>query len=210
MRRIALVTDDLNNVSRRDFPALTSFHDREEMDALQRDLREHAGVSVLIYSQTCATEKRRRRKRGKMEDPDRYIIINEEICEGCGDCSATSNCLSVEPVDTPLGRKRRVNLSSCNKDFTCLDGFCPSFVTVKGPRRVASADVNRLPGIETALAALPAPILPKTGTPYDILMTGVGGTGVTTVGAVLSMAAHIDGMATTLLNFPAWLRNSAP
>jgi len=201
VQRIALVTDDLDSVSRRDFPALTSFHDRAEMDALQRELRDHAGVSVLIYSQTCATEKRRRRKRGKMEDPDRYVVINEEVCEGCGDCSVASNCLSVEPVDTPLGRKRRVNLSSCNKDFTCLDGFCPSFVTVEGPRRAASADESRLPDIETAMAALPAPALPKTDAPYDILVTGVGGTGVTTIGAVLSMAAHLDGTATTLLNF---------
>ena len=157
VQRIALVTDDLTDVSRRDFPALTSFHDRAEMDALQRELRDYAGVSVLIYSQTCATEKRRRRKRGKMEDPDRYVVINEEVCEGCGDCSVASNCLSVEPVDTPLGRKRRVNLSSCNKDFTCLDGFCPSFVTVEGPRLAASADKRSLPDIETALAALPVP-----------------------------------------------------
>ena len=138
------------------------------MDALQRELRDHAGVSVLIYSQTCATEKRRRRKRGKMEDPDRYVVINEEVCEGCGDCSVASNCLSVEPVDTPLGRKRRVNLSSCNKDFTCLDGFCPSFVTVEGPRRAASADESRPPDIETVMAALPAPALPKTDAPYDL------------------------------------------
>ena len=201
VRRIALVTDDLRGVTRRDYPRLTSFHDRSEMDRLQRELREYEGVSVLIYSQTCASEKRRRRKRGTMQDPDRYVVINQEVCEGCGDCSVASNCLSVEPVDTPLGRKRRVNLSSCNKDFTCLDGFCPSFVTVEGPRRAPAADGRDLPDIAAAMAALPPPTLPRTDAPYDILVTGVGGTGVTTVGAVLSMAAHLDGTATTLLNF---------
>ena len=199
--RIALVSDDLDAVPRRDYPAITSFHDRAEMDALQRELREFEGVSVLIYSQTCATEKRRRRKRGTMEDPDRHVVINQAVCEGCGDCSVASNCLSVEPVDTPLGRKRRVNLSSCNKDFTCLDGFCPSFVTVEGPRLAAQAKARALPDVTAALAALTPPELPSAAAPYDILVTGVGGTGVTTVGAVLSMAAHLDGTATTLLNF---------
>ena len=199
--RIALVSDELDRVARRDYPAITSFHDRDEMDTLQRELREFEGVSVLIYSQTCATEKRRRRKRGTMPDPDRHVVINQAVCEGCGDCSVASNCLSVEPVDTPLGRKRRVNLSSCNKDFTCLDGFCPSFVTVDGPRLKSTMDAEAIPDITVALAALTPPKLPPVGDPYDILLTGVGGTGVTTVGAVLSMAAHLDGTATTLLNF---------
>ncbi len=199
--RIALVSDDLDSVSRRAYPPFTSFHDRAEMDALQRELREFKGVSVLIYSQTCATEKRRRRKRGTMTDPDRHLVINKAVCEGCGDCSVASNCLSVEPVDTPLGRKRRVNLSSCNKDFTCLDGFCPSFVTVEGARQSAGTQASALPDFTSALAALDPPTLPRIGAPYDILLTGVGGTGVTTVGAVLSMAAHLDGTATTLLNF---------
>ena len=199
--RIALVSDELDSVPRRDYPAITSFHDRAEMDTLQRELRTFEGVSVLIYSQTCATEKRRRRKRGTMQDPDRHVVINQAVCEGCGDCSVASNCLSVEPVDTPLGRKRKINLSSCNKDFTCLDGFCPSFVTVEGPRLTATPTAASLPDITAALAALAPPNLPRVGDPYDILLTGVGGTGVTTVGAVLSMAAHLDGSATTLLNF---------
>ncbi|MGC6519528.1 MAG: indolepyruvate ferredoxin oxidoreductase family protein [Candidatus Puniceispirillaceae bacterium] len=199
--RIALVSDDLDAVPRRDYPASTSFHDRAEMDLLQRELREFEGVSVLIYSQTCATEKRRRRKRGTLPDPDRHVVINQAVCEGCGDCSVASNCLSVEPVDTPLGRKRRINLSSCNKDFTCLDGFCPSFVTVEGPRLAAQEKTGALPDVTAALAALAPPPLPRVSDPYDILLTGVGGTGVTTIGAVLSMAAHLDGTATTLLNF---------
>ena len=208
--RIALVSDEIDLVHRGDYPRQTSFHDRAEMDELQRELREYEGVSVLIYSQTCASEKRRRRKRGTLADPDRFVVINEAVCEGCGDCSIASNCLSVEPVDTPLGRKRRVNLSSCNKDYTCLDGFCPSFVTVEGPRLTAdamntAADGDNydeiLTGLADAAAALPAPPTAPVSDPYSILVTGVGGTGVTTVGAVLSMAAHLDGTATTLLNF---------
>ena len=207
--RIALVSDEIDSHHRPDYPRQTSFHDRAEMDGLQRELREYEGVSILIYSQTCASEKRRRRKRGTLADPDRFVVINEAVCEGCGDCSVASNCLSVEPVDTPLGRKRRVNLSSCNKDFTCLDGFCPSFVTVEGPRRPpalpdgdeAEGDIAGLAGLASHAAALPEPVVGALADPYSILITGVGGTGVTTVGAVLSMAAHLDGTATTLLNF---------
>ena len=209
--RIALVSDEIELHHRADYPRQTSFHDRAEMDALQRELRDYEGVSVLIYSQTCASEKRRRRKRGTLADPDRFVVINEAVCEGCGDCSLASNCLSVEPVDTPLGRKRRVNLSSCNKDYTCLDGFCPSFVTIEGPRLVGDEmaagnmeedeDSGTLASLTAAADALPAPSPAPVGDPYSILVTGVGGTGVTTVGAVLSMAAHLDGTATTLLNF---------
>ncbi|CAI8208458.1 MAG: Uncharacterised protein [SAR116 cluster bacterium] len=198
VRRIALVSDDITAVARGDYPALTSFHDRAEMDSLQRDLREFSDVSVLIYLQTCAAEKRRRRKRGTLADPARHVVINEAVCEGCGDCSIASNCLSVEPLETPLGRKRRINLSSCNKDFTCLDGFCPSFVTVEGDRLTRDAV---MPDFSAAIAALPAPAPAPVDAPYDILVTGVGGTGVVTVGAVLSMAAHLDGTATSLLNF---------
>ena len=198
IRRIALVSDDINAVQRGSFPALTSFHDRAEMDSLQRELREFKGVSILIYQQTCAAEKRRRRKRGAMVDPARHVVINEAVCEGCGDCSVASNCLSVEPLETPLGRKRRINLSSCNKDFTCLDGFCPSFVTIEGDRLATAASMR---DFSAAIATLPDPSPPVIHDAYDIIVTGVGGTGVVTVGAVLSMAAHLDGTATSLLNF---------
>ena len=133
--RIALVSDDAGKFDRAEFPAGTTFHDRAELMPVQRELREVKGVSVLIYEQTCATEKRRRRKRGTMEDPKRFAWINDLVCEGCGDCSVESNCLSVEPRETPLGRKRKINLNSCNKDFSCLNGFCPSFVTVEGATR---------------------------------------------------------------------------
>ena len=200
VRRIAIVSDDPRGMDRSGYPDSASFHDRREMDALQRELRLFEGVSLLLYNQTCAAEKRRRRKRGLMDDPKRFVVINQEVCEGCGDCSIASNCLSVEPVDTPLGRKRRINNASCNKDYTCLDGFCPSFVTVEGERITAAR--RKVPdSITRAIAKLEAPALPAVDERANILVTGVGGTGVTTVGAVLAMAAHLDGTAVSLLNF---------
>ncbi|MDA7966372.1 indolepyruvate ferredoxin oxidoreductase family protein [Ruegeria sp.] len=198
VERIALVSDDISKFRHSDFPQRTTFHDRAEMDALQRELRDIPGVTVLIYEQTCATEKRRRRKRGTMEDPDRFVWINDLVCEGCGDCSVASNCLSVEPRETPLGRKRKINLSTCNKDFSCLNGFCPSFVTVEGAKR-------RKQGAELDLTALEAdlqlPALLALDQPYDLLVTGVGGTGVVTVGALITMAAHLEGKGTSVLDF---------
>ena len=199
VERIALVSDDITKFDAGHFPPGTSFHDRAEMDALQRGLRDHPGVSVLIYEQTCATEKRRRRKRKQVEDPPRFAWINDLVCEGCGDCSVASNCLSVEPFDTPLGRKRRINLNSCNKDFSCLDGFCPSFVTVEGaqrrPRAGAELDLDAL------VRDLPAPDRAPLSTPFDLLVTGVGGTGVVTVGQVITMAAHLEGLGASVLDF---------
>ncbi|WP_164661868.1 indolepyruvate ferredoxin oxidoreductase family protein [Tropicibacter sp. Alg240-R139] len=198
VKRIALVSDNIDKFSRSDFPASTSFHDRKEMDQVQRELREIPGVTVLIYEQTCATEKRRRRKRGTMDDPKRFAWINDLVCEGCGDCSVASNCLSVEPRETPLGRKRKINLSSCNKDFSCLDGFCPSFVTVEGATRRKRAVTLDL---ETVEAGLPTPDLPPLADPFDLLVTGVGGTGVVTVGALITMAAHLEGKGSSVLDF---------
>ncbi|SDW75544.1 indolepyruvate ferredoxin oxidoreductase [Ruegeria halocynthiae] len=198
VERIALVSDDITKFSRTDFPAGTTFHDRAEMDILQRDLRDIPGVTILIYEQTCATEKRRRRKRGTLQDPDRFVWINDLVCEGCGDCSVASNCLSIEPRNTPLGRKRKINLSSCNKDFSCLDGFCPSFVTIDGAtRRKRVADLD----VATLESGLPVPRLPSLDTPFDLLVTGVGGTGVVTVGALITMAAHIEGKGASVLDF---------
>ncbi|MBI3451338.1 MAG: indolepyruvate ferredoxin oxidoreductase family protein [Rhodospirillales bacterium] len=164
---------------------------------LYKDLREIKGVSVLIYDQTCAAEKRRRRKRGTFPDPQKRAFINEAVCEGCGDCSVASNCLSVIPVETEFGRKRAIDQSSCNKDFSCVNGFCPSFVTVHGGkvRKRKSAAVASDP-----FARLPEPVLPKTAEPYNILVTGVGGTGVVTVGALVGMAAHIEGKGCTILD----------
>ncbi len=199
VERIALVSDAPEKFNRRDFPAGTTIHPRSELDAVQRDLREVKGVSALIYEQTCATEKRRRRKRGQAEDPKRFVMINPLVCEGCGDCSVESNCLSVEPVETALGRKRKINLSSCNKDFSCLNGFCPSFVTVEvATRRRKSGAEFDLAG---ALVDLPTPPLPALDDPYDLLVTGVGGTGVVTVGALITMAAHLEGKGSSVLDF---------
>ena len=167
---------------------------RRELDRIQRELREVPGVSVLIYDQTCAAEKRRRRKRGAMVDPDRRAFINHRVCEGCGDCNEKSNCLSVLPLDTEYGRKRRIDQSACNKDFSCVEGFCPSFVTVQGakPRR-GGARIE----VPAGLAALPEPERPRLGDGrvFSMLVAGVGGTGVVTIGALVTMAAHLEGIA---------------
>lgn len=161
--RIALVSDDVAKFPTADFPPGTTFHDRRALDAVQRELREVPGVTVLIYEQTCATEKRRRRKRGELPPVSTFAVINPEVCEGCGDCSVESNCLSVEPLETDLGRKRRINQSTCNADMSCLNGFCPSFVTVEGARRKAPKAVAF--DVDTALEGIPKPTLPKLGHP---------------------------------------------
>ncbi|MCK0142976.1 indolepyruvate ferredoxin oxidoreductase family protein [Aliiroseovarius sp. F20344] len=197
--RIALISDDITKFDRTDFPAGTSFHPRTDLDAVQRDLRDIPGVTVLIYEQTCATEKRRRRKRGKMDDPKRFAFINPDVCEGCGDCSVESNCLSIEPLETEFGRKRKVNLSTCNKDFSCLNGFCPSFVTVEGAVRRKNA--GKALDMAGMTADLPSPPLNRLEKPFDLLVTGVGGTGVVTVGALITMAAHLEGKGASVLDF---------
>lgn len=186
VERIEVVADDPARLPA--LPRGVGLHGRDDLDSVQRALREVPGVSVLIYDQVCATEKRRRRKRGKMEQAPAKVFINERVCEGCGDCSVQSNCLSVVPVETDLGRKRRIDQASCNQDISCVDGFCPSFVTVEGaePRR----DPQRsLPDFN----ALPEPRLPALDAPLDIVVAGVGGTGIVTVGALLTMAAHLEG-----------------
>ncbi len=209
VERIALVSDDIGKFTRSDFPAGTSFHDRRDLDAVQRALREVRGVSVLIYEQACATEKRRRRKRGKLADPQKFVVINELVCEGCGDCSKESNCLSVEPIETEFGPKRRINQSNCNKDFSCLNGFCPSFVTVEGAPRLKPKPRAHA-AVEAALAALPEPDLPVLDKPFDLLVTGVGGTGVVTVGALISMAAHLEGRGASVLDFTGFAQKFGP
>ncbi|MEW6163977.1 MAG: indolepyruvate ferredoxin oxidoreductase family protein [Pseudomonadota bacterium] len=178
-----------------ELPHGTLVRTRDELEQIQREMRDCPGVSALIYDQTCATELRRRRKRGKLPDPAVRVVINEEVCEGCGDCGVQSNCLAVVPVETPLGRKRAIDQSACNKDFSCLNGFCPSFVTVEGGRLRQGKAVAHDDHVE-----LPAPELPATTSPYGILLTGVGGTGVITLGALIGMAAHIDGKGVTTLD----------
>ena len=173
-------------------PGVTIRH-RDELDTVQRELREVPGCTVLIYDQTCATEKRRRRKRGTMVDPVKRVVINELVCEGCGDCSVQSNCLSVEPLETEFGRKRQINQNSCNKDYSCTKGFCPSFVTVEGgalkkPKKEARAKADPF-----TMAPIPLPALPLCEQAYGIVVAGVGGTGVITIGQLLGMAAHLEG-----------------
>src|SRR5437764_12556375 len=164
--------------------------------AVQTSLADVAGLTVPIYDQTCAAEKRRRRKRGQFPDPDKRVIINELVCEGCGDCGVQSNCVSVQPLDTEWGRKRTIDQSSCNKDYSCLKGFCPSFVTVEG------AKLKRGKAIEApaGLPPLPEPALPSLPQTYSIIVTGVGGTGIVTIGGVLGMAAHLEGKGVGIID----------
>ncbi len=171
------------------------FH-RDQLDEVQRELREYPSVSALIYDQTCATEKRRRRKVKQYPDPPRRAFINDRVCEGCGDCSVKSNCLSVEPLETPLGRKRKINQSSCNKDFSCLKGFCPSFVTVEGGQ-LRKPKPRPVSGDELALRD---PVIPAIEHSFGVLIAGVGGTGVITIGQLLGMAAHLEGKAGSVLD----------
>ncbi len=198
VRRIALVSDHPEAFSGRfhNIPGY-SLHHRDEMDSLQRELREYAGTSVLVYQQTCAAEKRRRRKKGKMEDPNRRIFINDAVCEGCGDCSIQSNCLSVIPKKTPLGRKRQIEQSSCNKDYSCVEGFCPSFVSVVG-----GSLRKPKPNSDTSVLAdpLPDPTLPPIDQPWNTVVAGVGGTGVLTIASLVAMAAHIEGKGCATMN----------
>jgi len=172
-------------------PAGIAIEHRDELDRIQREFREIKGCTVIIYDQTCATEKRRRRKRGTLATPARRVVINELVCEGCGDCGEQSNCLSVEPLETEFGRKRTINQSSCNQDFSCLKGFCPSFVTVEGGQLKKKAKGQASSPYE--LGALPEPVVPAAATAYGIVVAGVGGTGVITIGQLLGMAAHIEG-----------------
>jgi indolepyruvate ferredoxin oxidoreductase len=170
-------------------------HHRDELDAIQRELREVKGCTVIIYDQTCATEKRRRRKRGTMVDPAVRVMINELVCEGCGDCGVQSNCLSVEPLETEFGRKRVINQNTCNKDTSCLKGFCPSFISIEGGQLKKKTKAQKFSS--SALPALPMPVIPDLGQadqPYGVVVAGVGGTGVITIGQLLGMAAHLDGL----------------
>ncbi len=198
VQTIIVMSDDIAKWSKPEmFPVGVEFIHRDELDAVQKRMREVAGVSVLIYDQTCATEKRRRRKRGKMEDPNKRIFINSLVCEGCGDCGEKSFCVSLLPKETEYGRKREIDQSSCNKDYSCVKGFCPSFVTVHGgalKKRKGGAgavDFNVLP---------PPVVATDLAQPWNILVTGIGGTGVVTIGALIGMAAHLEGKGATVLD----------
>ncbi len=205
--KVVVVTDQPENYDAVSLPAGVTVHHRGELDVIQRMLREIAGVTVLVYDQTCAAEKRRRRKKNKpgkvvFPDPARRMVINPAVCEGCGDCGVQSNCLSILPLETELGRKRQIEQSSCNKDYSCVEGFCPSFVSVLGGalRKPPSVALS-VADLEQALARYPVPALPALAKPFEMLVAGVGGTGVVTVGALITMAAHLEGKGASTLDF---------
>ena len=194
-QRIDVVTDEPEKYDGVTLAEGVTVHHRDELDRIQREMREIKGTTVIIYDQTCATEKRRRRKRGSLVDPAKRVVINELVCEGCGDCSVQSNCLSVEPLETEFGRKRQINQSSCNKDYSCTKGFCPSFVTVEGGQFKKKAQGQGVSPL--TLGELPEPAIPTTegrnGSVWGIVVAGVGGTGVITIGQLLGVAAHLEG-----------------
>ncbi|HLX28238.1 MAG TPA: indolepyruvate ferredoxin oxidoreductase family protein [Casimicrobiaceae bacterium] len=193
--KIVVVTDQPDKYPAKHFDDDIEIHHRDELDSVQKTLRDTPGTSILLYDQTCAAEKRRRRKRGKYPDPAKRVVINELVCEGCGDCGVKSNCVSVAPIETEFGRKRTIDQSSCNKDYSCVKGFCPSFVTVEGgqlrkPKKAEAVDFSHLP----------EPSRAPSNDPYGVLVTGIGGTGVVTIGALLGMAAHLEGKGVSVLD----------
>ena len=196
-KRVVVVSDEPKKYpSGIDWPKGISFHHRDDLQAVQKVLSEIPGTTVLIYDQTCAAEKRRRRKRGTFPDPDKRVIVNELVCEGCGDCGVQSNCVSVQPLETEFGRKRVIDQSSCNKDYSCIKGFCPSFVTVHGAKLKKGVGAN----LDAPTPPLPEPKLPPMGQTYGIIVTGVGGTGVVTIGGILGMAAHLEGKGVGIID----------
>ncbi len=210
VERIAIVSDEPENFIAGDLPSGVSISHRRDLDAIQRELRDIPGVTVLIYAQTCATEKRRRRKRGKLKDPDKIVMINDLVCEGCGDCSVESNCLSVIPKETPFGRKRQIDQNSCNKDYSCVNGFCPSFVTVEGANKQKAAKKDFSASLKERLPELPSPERRDIRNCFDLLVTGVGGTGVVTVGQLITMAAHLERKGASVLDFMGFAQKFGP
>ncbi len=201
IERIAIVSDEPEQFNAADFPKRVTFSHRSDLDTVQRELREIPGVTILIYAQTCAIEKRRQRKRGTLKNPDKIVVINELVCEGCGDCSIESNCLSIVPKETPFGRKRKIDQNNCNKDYSCVNGFCPSFVTIEGGEKQQQHIETYADEFNDAVAMLPDPEPIVIKDCYDLLVTGVGGTGVVTVGQLITMAAHLEGKGSSVLDF---------
>ena len=201
VKRIAIVSDEPDKYpANTGFPQFTTVHHRDELDAVQEEIQAHEGVGVLIYDQTCAAEKRRRRKRGLFPDPPKRVFINELVCEGCGDCGVKSNCVAIAPSETEFGRKRQIDQSMCNKDYSCVNGFCPSFVTVHGGELRRGQALTPKADQAAAFETLPEPAVAEFDAPYGILITGIGGTGVVTVGALLGMAAHLEGKGAGIID----------
>ena len=197
-KQVTVVSDDPDKFTQSSgIPPNVKVYDRKELDFVQREMREIEGVTVLIYEQVCAAEKRRRRKRGMIPDPPRRIFINDDVCEGCGDCGVKSNCVSVLPLETQFGRKRVIDQSACNKDYSCVNGLCPSFVSVVGGKMRKNSPSDN---INDTWSSLPDPVLPQINGTYNIVLTGVGGTGLVTVGALLGMAAHIENRGVGILD----------
>ncbi len=199
VKPVVVVSDNVEPYASAGLPSGVTVRHRDELDAVQRELRETTGVSAIVYEQTCATEKRRRRKRGTFPDPDKRVFINQDVCEGCGDCSVQSNCVSITPLETEFGRKRKIDQSTCNKDYSCLKGFCPSFVTIEGAK-IATRIFGDASVLEARLAALPPAEVASLDRNFGMLVAGIGGTGVLTVGALLGMAAHLEGKGCTVLD----------
>jgi len=214
IHRIAVVSDNIEKYNGEySFAPGVSIHHRDDLTSVQEELREVKGVSVIVYEQYCATELRRRRKRGEAQDPDRRVFINPRVCEGCGDCGVQSNCIAIEPIETNFGRKRRINQSACNKDFSCTNGYCPSFVTVHGatPRKRSSSSGAALPPDAAVLAEkLSQPLVASLERPFSLLVTGIGGAGVVTIGALLGMAAHLEGKGCSVLDVAGLAQRNGP
>jgi len=209
VKRIAVVSVEPSHFAPGVFPKGVTVHHRDELLRVQKELRDTPGVTAIVYDQTCAAEARRLRKRGEFPDPDRRIVINEGVCEGCGDCSVQSNCISIEPVETELGRKRRINQSSCNKDYSCVKGYCPSFVSVLGGR-VKKATGEGVAAADALFAALPEPLAADCTEPWNVLLAGIGGSGVVTVGAILAVAAHLEGKGCSELDVTGLAQKNGP
>lgn len=204
IEHIVVLSDDIEKYTPGTFPKGVRIHHRNDLDRIQKELRAIPGVTALLYDQTCAAEARRLRKRGEFKDPDRRIVINESVCEGCGDCSVQSNCISIEPVETDFGRKRTINQSSCNKDYSCLEGYCPSFASVIGGRirKVENVGIEAADGQAggSLFDSIPEASVAPLDQPFNIFVAGIGGTGVITIGALIGMAAHLEGKGVSLLD----------
>ncbi|NKB75828.1 MAG: indolepyruvate ferredoxin oxidoreductase family protein [Gammaproteobacteria bacterium] len=210
VKYIVLVSDDPKRHDPQLFPSMVTFFHRSEMPRVQKKMQGLKGVSVILYEQACATERRRLRKRGEYPEPDKRLFINTDVCEGCGDCGVQSNCIALEPVETDWGRKRRINQSSCNKDFSCVNGLCPSFVTVYGGKLKELRSGDAVPDLSQLGRALDGPTLPLLGKVCNIMVLGIGGSGVITIGALLGMAAHLDGKMVSVLDMTGLAQRNGP